>query len=161
MSVTKCYRRSLQRRKFKRKFWEFLGLYLCVEFYLSFIYRFMCLVYTVLVPCSKGENIYIKGPTKFQRNLGFFPPNSVRQKDEIRRATTPRPTILKWPLNITIIRRFLFGACVTIRIFVCKGRPQWCSRRKCSWAGDQPPEISGPLIYTPTKLDTFITCRNV
>ena len=54
----------------------------------------MLSVYTVLVPCSKGKNIYIKGPTKFQRNPVFFPPNSMRQKGGIRRGTALVPIIL-------------------------------------------------------------------
>jgi hypothetical protein len=65
MPVTKWCRSSLQRREFKRKFEKFVGLEFCIKFYLSFLYRFMCLPYIALVPSYKGENIYIKGPTKF------------------------------------------------------------------------------------------------
>jgi hypothetical protein len=48
------------------------------------------------------------------------PPNSRRQKADMKQFPYRGPTILGRPVNHTVTWRFVLGACELIHMFVCK-----------------------------------------
>jgi hypothetical protein len=59
------------------------------------------------------------GVHKFSKNLGDTSKFFVLEW--LHKVPYRRPTILEGALNLSVIWRFLLGACKLIHIFVCKG----------------------------------------
>lgn len=47
-------------------------------------------------------------------------PNFRYQKDGIKQVPRYKPTVLKWPMNLTVIWCCLYGTCELIHIFMCR-----------------------------------------